>query len=422
MPLNHTIFVRRIFGLAVVGLLSGTFQACSSSQTDGNASGNSPTNTAGSSGSAGSGTGASSGAGTGASSGAGSSSGTSGSSGTAGGTQGNGKVTCAEGYTCFPEPGKNVVWVMKNDGNINGPSCQRVCENALSQSCAYHACDDKRPVPYKDMDSFQPIAKGLGFECKKGGCWWPDAPANGLYLVSINTDDKGAKSCFFPTETELSCSTDPGNANCFGERYASVCPCVAKPLDEACQWECPPNNTKKAVWKTTGTSCVERVNYWRKRACEEGWVECPPAGLPPMAECTACHECANSEAAWDKVHGAHNSFKRCGELVQGEGGGATCADVIDSFVAERAPDENGVMRCQGHCGPILSPGCQTFFWGKDKDSNFHTLNWRSCNVEKCQGYCKDNPGECFTHETSPSTTTCDDPAVGKEPGPQFSCQ
>ncbi|MBU1534369.1 hypothetical protein KKF84_03560 [Myxococcota bacterium] len=327
-------------------------------------------------------------------------------------------VKCAAGYTCYDEPDSEVIWVMKNDGNVNGPTCKSVCEAALSQNCDFYACNGGQTVAHSDIASFAPIAEGLGFSCKEGGCWWPDAPAEGLYLVSINTDENGAKTCFFPTETTLSCSSDPGNANCYGERYASVCPCVTKPLDEACEWECPPNHTTQAVWKTDGTSCVERINYWRKRACEEGWVECPPAGLPPMVECTACHECANSEAEYDAENGAHASFGRCGEHVQGEGGGATCADVIDAFVSERAPDEEGIMRCTGHCGPIVAHGCQTFFWGKDRDSGFHTLNWRSCNVAQCQSYCADNPTECFTHETSPQMT-CDDPTQNAEPNPEI---
>ncbi len=324
---------------------------------------------------------------------------------------------CAEGYTCFPEPATNVVWVMKNDGNVNGPTCKTVCENALAGRCEYHACDHGRPIAHADIAGFAAIAAGLGFTCREGGCWWPEAPSEGLYLVSIDTNESdGSKTCFFPTETEHSCSSHPGNANCYGERYASVCPCVPKALDEACEWDCPPHHTTRAVWKTAGTSCVERINYWRKKACEDGWVECPPAGLPPMVECTACHECANSEAEWDADHGAHSSFQRCGEMVQGEGGGETCADVIDAFVSERALDEDGIMRCTGHCGPIVAQGCQTFHWGKDRDSGFHTLNWRSCNADQCQSYCDDNPGDCFTHDTSPPMT-CDDPDVDNEPGP-----
>jgi len=328
-----------------------------------------------------------------------------------------GGLTCAGGYTCNDSPDSGVVWVMKDDGNVNGPTCKDVCERALSDNCEFRGCDDGREVAHPDIDSFAPIAEGLGFSCREGGCWWPDAPAEGLYLVSIATDETdGTKSCFFPTETALSCGTHPGNANCYGERYAAVCPCVPKALDQACEWECGPHHTTRSTWKTGGTSCVERINYWRKRACEEGWVECPAAGLPPMAECTACHACVNSEAEHDSEYGAHASFKRCGERVQGEGGGATCADVIDSFISERAPDNDGVMRCEGHCGPILSPGCQTFSWGKARDSNFHTLNWRSCNAEACETYCDENAGDCFTHDSSPDLT-CDDPDTGAEPGP-----
>lgn len=311
-----------------------------------------------------------------------------------------GAVRCSAGYSCFTDEAANVVWVMKDDGNVNGPSCQQVCEDALPESDSFHACDDGRTVPAPTPD-FGAIASGLGFSCKTGGCW-PEAPGEGMLLVSIATDASGVKSCFFPTETTFTCGTNPGNANCFGERYATVCPCVTRPLDQACEWTCPPHNTTTATWKASGTDCLSRINYWRMRACEEGWVECPPAGLPPMVECTACHECVNSEAEHDASNGAHSSFTRCGELVQGEGGGATCADVIDSFVAERAPDAHGVMRCEGHCGPIVAPGCRTFSWGRDRDSQFHTLDWGGCNVTQCDQYCTDHPSECFTVATSPS--------------------
>lgn len=326
-------------------------------------------------------------------------------------------VRCAGGYTCTSEPGSDLVWVMKNDGNVNGPTCKAVCENALSQNCAYHACDDGRAVAATNMAEFASIAAGLGFTCREGGCWSSVSPADGLVLVSIATDAKdGSKTCYFPSQTTFSCSVQPGNANCYGERYASICPCVPKALDQACNWLCGPNNTTRAVWKTSGTSCLERINYWRKKACEDGWVECPAAGLPPMVECTACHECSNSEAEFDSKSGAHASFTRCGEMVQGEGAGATCADVIDSFVSERARAADGVVRCTGHCGPIVAAGCRTFSWGKARDSDFHTLNWDGCGVDACQKYCAANPTECFTVPTSPSMT-CDNPDADSEPGP-----
>ena len=63
-------------------------------------------------------------------------------------------------------------------------------------------------------------------------------------------------------------------------------------------------------------SCIDRVNYWRKRACDEKWIECPETGLPPMSECTCCHTCANSQAEFDSINGVHSSFTRCGEQSQ----------------------------------------------------------------------------------------------------------
>jgi len=333
------------------------------------------------------------------------------------GTETESGLQCAPGFTCTEDPDSNIIWVMRNEGNVNGPSCQRVCEDALSQNCSYRACA-VGPSERAETSAFAPIAAGLGFDCREGDCWDSQAPA-GLVLVSIDTAEDGSKSCYFPAEDHLTCTNNPGNANCFGERYSAICPCTEVPLDDACGWDCPPHNTTKATWQTGGTSCLERINYWRKRACEEGWVECPPAGLPPMVECTACHECVNSEAQHDSENGAHDSFKRCGESAQGEGGGATCADVIDGFVSERGPDENGVMRCEGHCGPIVAPGCRSFSWGKAADSGFHTLNWGGCNAEKCEAYCADNSGDCFTVETSPSLS-CNDPDADAEPGPVVS--
>ncbi|MBF0441483.1 MAG: hypothetical protein HQK54_06235, partial [Oligoflexales bacterium] len=326
-------------------------------------------------------------------------------------------LKCAKGYTCFAQSGTDVVWVMKNDGNVNGPACQSVCESALSENCSYYSGNKGQPCGSANIAGFAKIAAGLGFKCRQGGCWSSVSPGEGLVLVSIATDAGGSKACYFPKETNLSCSIDPGNANCYGERYSSVCPCVAKALDQACIWDCPPHNTTRAFWKTKGTSCLERINYWRKKACEEGWAECPPAGLPPMVECTACHECTNSEADWDSRNGSHSSFMRCGELVQGEGGGATCAAAIDGLVSERAPDKNGVMRCTGHCGPIVAPGCQTFSWGKARDSNFYTFNWGSCNASQCKSYCDNNPGTCFTLPGS-TQMTCDNSGTGIEPGPK----
>ena len=129
--------------------------------------------------------------------------------------------------------------------------------------------------------------------------------------------------------------------------------------------------------------------------------ECPPAGLPPMVECTSCHQCANSQSEYDAINGSHSSFTRCGEFSQGSGGGRTCKDVIDAFVSERA-DFDGL--CKGHCGPIVRHGCDEFHWGRTEEPNgngfyHYTLNWGNCNKGACDSYCDAaEPGigsECF---------------------------
>jgi hypothetical protein len=125
-----------------------------------------------------------------------------------------------------------------------------------------------------------------------------------------------------------------------------------------------------------------------------------------MTECTGCNRCANSQAQYDSINGAHKSFTRCGELVQGDGGGSNCANVIDAFVSERAM-VNGTMQCQGHCGPIVAAGCQTFFFGHNPSTarstaGTYVLNWRSCNPAACNNYCNaPTSNACFTTVASP---------------------
>lgn len=312
-------------------------------------------------------------------------------------------IVCSPGYTCFEETPSRV-WVIKDDGNINGPSCASVCSAALCPSGTYHSCDAQRPV--LEGVSFTAVAAGLGFTCQPGDCF--SNSMSQMMWASISTTSP--RTCYFPANTSgtYDCNAHPGNANCWGERYSMVCPCAPSALDQSCPAQMP-SKTAMAQWSppnSPGTTCLERINYWRQRACAEGWPECPPCGLPPMTECTSCHECANSQADYDEIHGAHSSFMRCGDSNQGEGGGLTCAAVIDGFVAERQvfPDSNGQVVCRGHCGPILQPGCQSFFWGRSI-KGFHTLNWGTCNVQACGAYCNDPTktqlgGACRTDQWS----------------------
>jgi hypothetical protein len=182
-------------------------------------------------------------------------------------------VVCSPGYTCAQDPTASTVWVMKNDGNTNGPSCKGVCEGALGQSSTFYACDDTVST-FLNNASFSRISQLLGFTCTAGGCWNSVAPGTGLQIVSIATAGDVAhptRKCYFPNETKFRCDTDPGNANCFGERYIAVCPCQSKPLDEACKWDCGNFPLVPKLDMTQDGSCIARINYWRKKACADGW-------------------------------------------------------------------------------------------------------------------------------------------------------
>ena len=113
---------------------------------------------------------------------------------------------------------------MKNNGNVNGPSCSNVCSTALCGSGTFHNCDSGRPVGFsvgnlfylmyplllapiylisqvlKDISAFAAVAKGLGFTCKKGGCWSGVAPGTGLMLVSIKTNNDGQRMLMMMVE------------------------------------------------------------------------------------------------------------------------------------------------------------------------------------------------------------------------------
>jgi len=293
--------------------------------------------------------------------------------------------TCNDPYNCWKDDTADIVWVM---GGGIFENCKSTCEKAMNKKTDFYSCKSDQPT-HKNADEFSSISTGMGFDCKKADCF--SSPSNSE-LMWIDKSENCERECIFPDEEEAnySCDSSVGNANCFGTRYTLPCPCHVRALDKACEWKCPDNSASVAPWPEDedGDSCLERINYWRKRACEENWPECPPAGLPPYVECTSCHQCANTQSEYDSINGSHASFKRCGEMVQGSGGGRTCKDVIDSFVSER--ESTGI--CNGHCGPIVKAGCNTFHWGRTEtpsSNGFHhyTLNWGNCRTDKCDAHC-----------------------------------
>ncbi len=187
---------------------------------------------------------------------------------------------------------------------------------------------------------------------------------------------------------------------------------------DSCVWESPPNYPAEPSFPTDGGtsgSCIDRINYWRARACEEGWSNCPASGiLPPMTECTCCNQCANAQAQYNSVNGAHSMVFNCGEFAQGEAGGDTCADAIDSFMEEIEYDSNGIPYCPDdrHCTPIVAEGCQTFSWGVNEAGDYWSLNYNyyaGCVADECNAYCNnpDSGKECFEAPVfAPDTTGC----------------
>lgn len=312
---------------------------------------------------------------------------------------------CQDPYTCWEHESTGTIWVT---GRARVEPCRDTCEHAIrgSTSTDFLSCDSEVTVP-TTFEEMNYIANNLGFECKPSP--WCDWGFDGLFAVEEETD-ACERTCMLPQNPAENPTFDcwattgyPLDANCLGERYWNVCPCKVKALDEGCPWPCPDYSAPVAKWPEdieTGTSCLARINYWRKKACDDGWPECPPEGLPPMVECTKCHECANTQSVYDEIHGAHSSSSRCSTGgAQGSGGPGlpNCAAIIDGFVAERDWAFDGL--CLGHCAPIVDPGCESFSWGVSPNG-FYTLNWGGNVVcsDECVEYChsvEGTPDACF---------------------------
>lgn len=73
------------------------------------------------------------------------------------------------------------------------------------------------------------------------------------------------------------------------------------------------------------SDCQVRINHHRLKY-----------GIDLITEKKEFHSCNNRQSQYDKLQGAHKSYKRCGSIgSQGQGGGSTCSSVIDAFFNER---------------------------------------------------------------------------------------
>lgn len=117
----------------------------------------------------------------------------------------------------------------------------------------------------------------------------------------------------------------------------------------------------------SSSDCLIRVNHHRKRyeiiAIKELW---------PM------HPCANGQSVYDKVNGAHKSFKKCVPYgAQGTGGGSSCSNVIDAFHNER----------------------WTCFYKQNSVAETPTQQFNGKSEGECKQACNDNlQCKSFTHQ------------------------
>jgi hypothetical protein len=72
-------------------------------------------------------------------------------------------IACHPDYICHEES-PDLVWVLRKDGNVQGPACKEVCSDALCSTGQHYSCDDTRAVP-TDFTSFSNVTTGLGFTC-----------------------------------------------------------------------------------------------------------------------------------------------------------------------------------------------------------------------------------------------------------------
>ncbi|CAB9522586.1 expressed unknown protein [Seminavis robusta] len=139
---------------------------------------------------------------------------------------------CTPGFSCW-ENEAGLLWA-KYDGEAGGMDCNEVCFTAFSGNPMFHTCKEGVPAP-NTVNGLSSVATGLGFDCtgnpnKPNQCWGGMSPPtlNGTILVSAS--DQTSKNCYTPTEGTISCNQVVDGANCYGELFSSVCPCMAEEL------------------------------------------------------------------------------------------------------------------------------------------------------------------------------------------------
>ncbi|CAB9508519.1 expressed unknown protein [Seminavis robusta] len=139
---------------------------------------------------------------------------------------------CAPGFSCW-ENDSGLLWA-KYNGEASGMDCNEVCFTAFSGNPMFHTCKEGVPAP-STINGLTAVMDGLGFDCrgnpnKPNPCWGGMSPPTLGGTILISAGDQTSKNCYVPTESTLSCGQVVDGANCYGELFSSVCPCMEEEL------------------------------------------------------------------------------------------------------------------------------------------------------------------------------------------------
>lgn len=125
---------------------------------------------------------------------------------------------------CWTDNSTGILWAY----GVGGEDCHSTCSLAGATSSDFK-CDENSPI----VGGFDEVSKIMAnfenpynendldeFTCTTGSCWSGESNKQ-IMIHEFNSN------CYFPTnDQQYTCTTAFGNANCFGQRFNQVCPCV----------------------------------------------------------------------------------------------------------------------------------------------------------------------------------------------------
>jgi hypothetical protein len=138
-----------------------------------------------------------------------------------------------EAVKCWTDQETGILWAY----GVGGEDCHSTCSLAGAAPSDL-MCDVNSPItggfeqvsqimtnfdnPYNDNDVEE-------FSCTTGTCWGGET----WRQIAIH---EYSSDCYVPTSEQYTCDAKFGNANCLGQRFNQVCPCIS-----GCSWAAGPS-------------------------------------------------------------------------------------------------------------------------------------------------------------------------------------